>query len=94
MTTRDAYINTMKTQLDELNNQMDKLQARAPEAREDLRDTYNAEMTKLHEQSKLALAKLAELQSTGESTWESMVAETEKVRDAFVHSFRYFKSQV
>ncbi|MBP9905371.1 MAG: hypothetical protein KBF66_07415 [Rhodoferax sp.] len=94
MTSRDTYISKMKLQLDELNVQMDKLEARAQEAREDVRDTYRAEMDKLHEQSKLALAKLDALQTTGENTWDAMVAETEKVRDAFVHSFRYFKSQV
>jgi len=30
----------------------------------------------------------------GEDSWDKMVAETEKVRDAFIHSFSYFKSQV
>ncbi len=94
MTTRDTYINKMKLQLDELNLQMDKLEAKAQEAREDVRDKYRVEMAKVHVQSKLAMAKLEELQASGESTWDAMVAETEKIREAFVHSFRYFKSQV
>ena len=94
MTTRDTYINKMKVQLDDLNLQMDKLEAKAQEAREDVRDTYRAEMAKVHAQSKIAMAKLEELQASGESTWDAMVAETEKIRDAFVHSFRYFKTQI
>ncbi|OQW87712.1 MAG: hypothetical protein BWK72_12490 [Rhodoferax ferrireducens] len=94
MTTRDTYINKMKLQLDELNLQMDKLEARAQEAREDVRDKYKLEMAKLHAQSKAAKAKLADMQASSESAWDSMVTEMDKVRDAFVHSFSYFKSQV
>jgi hypothetical protein len=50
-------------------------------------------MEKLRAQSRLAINKLDELIAAGESSWESMVAETEKVRDAFASSFHYFKSQ-
>ncbi|MDR3369002.1 hypothetical protein [Rhodoferax sp.] len=94
MTTRDIYITKMKLQLDELNLQMGKLESRAQEAREDMRDKYKVEMAKLHAQSMLAKTKLAEMQASSESTWDGMVAEMNKVRDAFVHSFSYFKSQV
>jgi len=94
MTTRDIYITKMKLQLDELNLQMGKLEARAQEAREDLRDNYKAEMAKLHHQSDLARAKLANVQASTETAWDSMVVEMDKVRDAFVHSFSYFKSQI
>jgi len=94
MTTRDVYITKMKLQLDELNLQMGKLEARAQEAREDVRDKYKAEMAKLHRQSELAKTKLAEMQASSESAWDNMVAEMDKVRDAFVHSFSYFKSQI
>lgn len=94
MTTRDVYITKMKLQLDELNDQMAKVEARAHEAREDLRDNYKAETAKLHHQSELAKAKLVEMQASTESAWDNMVAEMDKVRDAFVHSFRYFKSQI
>lgn len=94
MTTRDIYISKMKLQLDELNLQMGKLEVRAQEAREDLRDTYQAEMKKLHEQSETAKTKLADLQSSSETAWDNMVTEMDKVRDAFVHSFHYFKSQI
>ena len=94
MTSKDAYIEKMKTQLDELNGSMDELEAKAQEAKEDARDKYQAEMAKLHKQSKLALEKLDELKAAGDDTWQNMFAETEKVRDAFVHSFHYFKSQL
>lgn len=94
MTTRDAYIAKMKLQLDELNLQMGKLELRAQEAREDVRDKYQAEMAKLHDQSEVAKAKLADMQASTESAWDGMVAEMDKIRDAFAHSFSYFKSQL
>ncbi len=94
MTTRDVYIEKMKTQLDELNASMAKLQADAKEAKEDAKDKYKEEMAKLRHQSDLALTKLNDLKAATEDTWETMVAEMEKIRDAFKHSFSYFKSQL
>ncbi|MCX9156961.1 hypothetical protein OPU71_12580 [Niveibacterium sp. 24ML] len=94
MSKRDEYIESVKHQLDEMNANMSVLEAKAQEARDDARGKYREELSKLRHQSKLAIAKLDELKSAGEDTWDGMVAEMEKVRDAFVHSFRYFKSQL
>lgn len=94
MTTRDTYIKTMKANLDKLNDNMNDLEAKAKVARKDAQERYELEMGKLQHQSKLALAKLDEMKAAGADTWDSMVTEMEKVRDAFVHSFSYFKSQL
>ena len=94
MTKRDDYIEKMKLQLDEVNAKMSELEAKAKEAKADARAKYADQMAKLREQSQLARAKLDELKATGEDSWDAMVAEMEKIRDAFVHSFNYFKSQV
>lgn len=94
MTTKNAYIETMKAQLDVLNANMNKLDAKATEAKADARAAYLEEMRKLRHQSKLAGAKLDELKAAGEDNWNAMTTEMEKVREAFVHSFNYFKSQV
>ncbi len=94
MTKRDEYIAATKLQLDELNASMNKLEAKAQEAKADARDKYQEEMRKLRHQSKLAVAKFDEMKAAGEESWETMVTEMEKVRDAFTHSFHYFKSQL
>ncbi|MBK7765588.1 MAG: hypothetical protein IPI44_05465 [Sulfuritalea sp.] len=94
MSKRDAYIEKMKLQLDELNAKMSRVELKAKEAKEDARDKYREEMDKLRAQSKIAVAKLDEIKAAGEDSWETMVAEMEKVRDAFTHSFNYFKSQL
>ncbi|HSN79500.1 MAG TPA: hypothetical protein VLR44_03890 [Rhodoferax sp.] len=95
MTTKDVYIETMKAQLDELDAKMNKLDAKAKEAKADAHDAYLEEMRKLRYQSKVANAKLEELKAAAsQDNWDAMVKEADKVREAFVHSFNYFKSQV
>lgn len=94
MSKRDDYIEKMKLQLDELDAQMSKLEAKAQEAKDTAREKYRDEMAKLRHQSRLAKAKLVDLKAAGEDKWETMVTEMEKVRDAFKHAFNYFKSQL
>lgn len=94
MSKRDEYIETVKHQLDEMNANMNQLEAKAQAAREDARDKYKEELVKMRQQSKLAVAKQDELKTAGEESWDNIVTEMEKVRDAFVHSFRYFRSQL
>ena len=40
------------------------------------------------------LALINRIKTASEDTWESMLAEGEKIHKAFVHSFNYFKSQL
>ena len=94
MSKKNAYIEKMKLQLDELNAKMNKVDAMAKDAKEEARDKYQQEMALLRKQSKIAVAKLDEMKTASEETWEAMTAEMEKVRDAFIHSFHYFKSQL
>jgi ribosome recycling factor len=94
MSKRDDYTAKMKLQIDELNAKMDQLEAKAQQAKADAREKYLAEMSKLRHQSKLAITKLEEIKAASEDNWEKMVAEMEKVSDAFANSFNYFKSQL
>lgn len=94
MSKRDEYIEKMKLQLDELDAKMDKLEAKAAQAKEDARAKYKEEMARLRQQSRAAKGKLEEIKAAGEDKWEALVTETEKIRDAFAHSFNYFKSQL
>lgn len=94
MSKRDAYIAKIKLQLDELNLKMNELEAKAQEVKDDVRARYREEMGKLRHQSRLAIAKLDEIKAAGENSWEALAAEMEKIRDAFTHSFHYFKSQI
>jgi hypothetical protein len=94
MTNKDSYIAKMKLQLDELDVKMNALEAKAKDAKDAAHDKYVEEMAKLRHQSTVAKSKFDELVDAGEDKWDSMVEEMDKVRDAFVHSFNYFKSQL
>lgn len=94
MSKKDDYVAKMKWQLDDLNTQMHELSAKAKEAKEEARAAYQQEMAKIRHQSDLAKSKMEDLKLAGEDKWDAMVTEMDKVRDAFVHSFSYFKSQV
>jgi hypothetical protein len=94
MTSREIYIEKMKSQLDVLDAKMTRAETKAAEAKADARDKYKEEMGKLQHQSKLASAKLEEMKLAGEDTWEKMKIDMETMRDAFTHSFHYFKSQI
>ena len=94
MSKQDVYIAKMKLQLDELNLEVKKLEIKAMEARADAKDKVEEEMVKLRHKSKLASDKLDEEKAAAEGSWHKMVSEMEKLRDAFTHSFSYFKSQL
>jgi hypothetical protein len=94
MKTREAYIAAMKSQLDELNASMAAMEAKAQEAGESVQDKYKSGIDELRKQKALAFDKLEELKASGETSWDEMVASMEKVRDAFIHSVNYFKSQL
>lgn len=94
MLSRDAYIAEMKQQLDELNASMHALEAKAKEVKQDIREAYTTELKNLEHQSKTTGEKFDELKASGEESWKNLVQETEKLRDAFVHSFKYFKTQI
>jgi len=93
MKKRDEYVAKMKSQLDDLNAQLDRLAAKSTDAKKGMQAKYKQEMADLRAQSSEASAKLEDLKSAGEDAWGKSVAEMEKIGDAFKHSFNYFKSQ-
>jgi ATP/maltotriose-dependent transcriptional regulator MalT len=94
MSLHSEYTAKMKHQLDELNTRLTELDAKTAEAKADAQEIYKAEIAKLRAQSRLAVAKFEELKITSEGSWDKAVAEMDKIRDAFTHSFSYFKSQI
>ncbi len=94
MKTRDQYVAKMKSQLDDMNAQLDKLEAKSKSARKEMQAKYKQEMADLRVQSNKANTKLDEIKNAGSDAWKSSVAEMEKIGDAFKHSYNYFKSQL
>jgi outer membrane murein-binding lipoprotein Lpp len=92
-TVREDYTAKIKLQIDELNAKVDALEERMHEAKQEVRASYRSELAQLRHQSELASTQLAQIRTSGEASWDKMVQEMDKVRDAFVHSLNYFKSQ-
>ncbi|MFZ6719937.1 hypothetical protein [Undibacterium sp. Ji49W] len=91
---REAYIASIKTQLDELNVNLAEIETKVANTKAAAQAHYAEEMIKLHRQSQQVQDKLAEIKVASEETWEDMINGTEKIRDAFVNSFHYFKAQL
>ncbi len=94
MQNRSVYIEKMKRELDDLDTKLNALELAANNMKDDALIRYNLEVGKVRVQSALAKEKFSDLTNSGENTWDNMVTETEKIRDAFVNSFHYFKSQI
>ena len=94
MTQRDEYVEKMKEQLDEMNAAIDRWQGKAREAEGEMKEKYEVQLAAMREKSDAARAKLAELRDSGEDRWQSLRAEVERIKDALVHSYNYFKSQL
>ena len=94
MSRRDEYVATMKSQLDDMNAQLDELAEKSSNAKKEMQAKYEQEMADLRAQSARASTKLDELKASGKDNWDSMVAEMDKIGDAFKHSYNYFKSQL
>jgi predicted nucleic acid-binding Zn-ribbon protein len=93
-TKRDEFIDKMKTQLDDINEQISEFEEKAEESGDKARADFDANIDKLRQQGKQMQAKLDELRAASEDHWDRMIEETRKVRDAFIHSVKYFRSQL
>ena len=91
---RDEFIEKMKQQLDDINAQISEFESKAEAAGEKAQADFDAQVDKMREQGKQMQAKLDELRNAGEDSWDRMMEETRKVRDAFIHSVNYFRSQL
>ena len=95
MSNKDVYIAKMKLQLDELDAQMAILEARTDEAKEDTRTKCTRKKwPNCATSPSWPKASSTAMKSSTAEAWDATVAEMEKIRDAFTHSFSYFKSQL
>lgn len=94
MSKRDEFIQALKAQLDELNEELDELEGKAKAGREQLGKAYDAQVASLRASAATLRTKIDEIKAAGDEKWEAVVAEAEKVQKALVHSFNYFKSQL
>ena len=93
-TERDTYVENMKLELDELNDQISSYETKVTHARQDARDRFAGELARLRGHSRDALAKWDDLQAASEASWHQRVSDMDHMRDAFIHAFHDFRSRL
>ncbi len=94
MATREEYLEKMKQQLDEWNEEIGKLEAKLSESSEATRQKLEPHLAKARDARDAATKKFAELMDSGEASWDSARDEVEHVWKVFKQSVKYFKSQL
>jgi len=94
MSKREEFVEAMKRRLDEMNIQIDQLEARLNAEKEKFGATYDEQMQQVKSSARALRHKIDEIKVAGDERWESLVVEGEKIQKALIHSFNYFKSQL
>jgi len=91
---REDFVAKLKQQIDDVNTQIGEFEAKAEAAGTKAVEDFDAQMDQLRGHAREMQAKLDEMRDAGEDSWDRIVEESRKLRDACVHSFNYFKSQL
>lgn len=82
MSTRQEFVEKVKQQVDDLDNELDKLDVKADKASEDVRHEWERRKLDLKENRHELMSKLKEAQSAADDAWdqvkESLVAARQK----------------
>ena len=92
MSTKNEYIAKMKLQLDSWSAEIDALEAKANEVREDAKVKYAEQLAALRVKREEGEKKLEEMHLASESAWEQVKAESEKAWAAFKDSVQAFQA--
>ncbi len=92
MTTRDKYVAATKLRLDEWNADMDTLEAKVAEAKEEDKARYQELLATLRAKRQEGEEQLAAIKAATEDTWTQFKADSDRVWEAFKDSIHQFKS--
>jgi len=86
MTTRDAYIEKFKSQLDQWNAKIDPLEAKAREAGADAKIEYQRQLDELRARRDEAQAKLDQVRNASGEAWEDIKQGADDAWNACKHA--------
>ena len=93
MADRRQYTEKLKARLDEWNAELDKLEAKAREARADSSITYDKIMGHLREHKNNVASRLEEIERAGEDSWEHLKEGAEKAWHSFTQAVEKARSE-
>lgn len=82
MSSRDEYVRKMQEKLQEWNEEIDILTAKANEVAADLRNEYGEQIEALKAKQEAARQKIEELQRSGEGAWDDLKSGVELAKTA------------
>ncbi|MDD5367345.1 MAG: hypothetical protein PHR30_18580 [Gallionellaceae bacterium] len=95
MTTRDEYVEQLKTNLDHWNGDLAKWEAKARTARDDARIEFEMKLDALRKQRDEAAEKLKEVRASSEEAWKELKAGADvawaAMREAFDKAGTHFQ---
>lgn len=89
---RKAFIESLKDKLDQLNEEIDRLEAKAKDASGKAEKKYEEQLADVRQKRAEMKNKLSELRAAGEAEFARIKLEAEHAWKAFQNSFNYFKS--
>lgn len=89
---RSEFIDRMKNQLDEFDQQIDNIKAKAEQMDAQARQEYESRLHDLREKRREAKRRLDELRAAGDEKWQQLRDEAQHAWTALGNSFNYFKS--
>lgn len=89
---RDQFIESLKGKLDDLNEEMDRLEKRAQDASGDLEKKYEEQLAEMREKRTEMKQKITELRAASEAQFDRLKLEAEHAWKAFQNSVSYFRS--
>ena len=72
MSKREEYVTKLKEKLDDWNEDIDKLEAKAEHVKDDVKDKYNEEVEAVRKQRDVIKEKATELIESSEDAWEEL----------------------
>jgi chromosome segregation ATPase len=95
MTTRNEYVESLKTRLDEWNADLAKWEAKARTAKTDMRIEYEMQLEALRKQREEAMERLGQLQAAAGEAWKDLSVGADeawaRMRDAFDKARTHFQ---
>lgn len=95
MTTRNEYVESMKTHLDQWNKQITQWEAKARVTKTDMRIEYEMQLESLRKQRDEAMEKLDTMQKTAGEAWQDIAQGADeawaKMREAFEKASTHFQ---
>jgi uncharacterized coiled-coil DUF342 family protein len=93
MSTRDAYVQKLKAQIDDWNADITKLEAKAGQAAADAKIKYEQSLDSLRAERDQVSEKLEQIQESSEDAWEEFQGSAEDLWDRTKAAFAAAKAE-